>query len=189
MCTWRFHACLYKIYLPARNFGNEGSEYAFPSPVSPPPKKTRVAKAWPSRIRQRLKACCCLDKMFQQIDQGYLQHKLQFQKETGRIQAWFPELVLQHSSEKNPAMILLSICFSLLSELHSSIKALIVSLFSYLIVVPTFFHCSILVYIQRRLLSARRTFADFARTLALRYNQIFGTSSLPPPSCMLPAIV
>jgi hypothetical protein len=128
--------------------------------------------------------------MFQQIDyQGYLQHKLQFQKETGRIQAWFPELVLQHSSEKNPAMILLSICFSLLSELHSSIKALIVSLFSYLIVVPTFFHCSILVYIQRRLLSARRTFADFARTLALRYNQIFGTSSLPPPSCMLPAIV
>jgi hypothetical protein len=25
-------------------------------------------------------------------------------------------------------------------------------------------------------------------TLALRYNQIFGTSSLPPPCCMLPAI-
>lgn len=127
--------------------------------------------------------------MFQQIDyQGYLQHKLLFQNETGRIQAWFPELVLQHSSEKNPAMLLQGICFSSLSELHSSIKAWL-SLFSCLIVVSTFFPCSILVYIQRWLLSACRSFADFVRTLALRYNQIFGTSSLPPPYCMLPAIV
>ncbi len=84
-------------------------------------------------------------------------------------------------------MLLLSICFSSLSELHSSIKAWL-SLFSCLIVVPTFCPCSIIVYIQRWLLFACRTFADFARTLALRYNQIFGTSSLPP-SCMLPAIV